>query len=160
MQYFRKLGLSVLIPLSVVVLTIGAVASTRGLPRERDDKDAMLPLTDVHGLMEYVVEGNFEDLKAAVKERPADAKAWRRVYSLSTMLAESGNLLLMRKPDEANAKEWTSLSVGLRKSGGELMKAAKTKDFDATRRTYVAMVESCNQCHAKYGDDGEPKIMP
>jgi hypothetical protein len=130
-----------------------APASTRG-------EQALKPLVDVHELMEHIVEGGFESVKGGLRDRPADAKVWRSIRDSSLLLGECGNLLLMRKPDQANESEWNNLSIALRQAGDSLTKAAKDKDYDASRRAYAALVQTCNQCHTKYGDDGEPRIEP
>ena len=118
------------------------------------------PLVDVHDLMESVVGGAFEATKNGLGEKPADRKAWKRVYSMSVLLGESGNLLLFRKPEDADSNQWRTLAVGLRDKGQELMEAAKAKDYDTARKAYCRVVDSCNKCHEKFATDGEPKIEP
>jgi hypothetical protein len=124
------------------------------------DRSQLRPLTDVHELMEHVVATAFENAKSGLAEKPADAKSWRAVRDVSLLLGETGNLLLIRKPDAADEAEWTKLSIAMREAGDALTNAAKAKDYDSSLRTYRALVQSCNQCHAVFGDDGEPKIEP
>ncbi len=122
--------------------------------------DGPKPLVDVEQLMEHVVNPGFLAAKECLREKPADAKSWKAVQSASIILGESGNLLLFRKPADADMNEWTALSVELRDAGDRLIKAARAKDFDAAKTAYRAVVASCNKCHERFGDDGEPKIEP
>ena len=118
------------------------------------------PLVDVHELMESVVGKAFEGAKKGLSEKPADRKAWSSVFSMSVLLGESGNLLLFRKPEDAEPKQWKALAVGLRDRGQDLIQATKAKDYDASKKAYTAVVEACNKCHTKFATDGEPKIEP
>jgi hypothetical protein len=159
----RPMGdLSILLVAALVVTAIPAsLTTTRPAAGPRaSDASELKPLADVHEFMEHVVDGTFATVKNGLKERPVDAKAWRAVRDASLLLGECGNLLLIRKPDGADGAEWSKLSTALRESGDVLTKAAKSKDYDASRKALLALVESCNQCHVKYGDDGEPNIEP
>lgn len=161
MNLIRRLG----IPLAaaLVAATIATILAPLRVPAEAGrlaESIELKPLVDTHEFMEHVVEGTFATLKQGLNERPADAKAWRSVRDMSLILGESGNLLLIRKPDDADAAEWTKLSIALRESGDALSKSAKAKDNDASRMAYLALVHACNACHTKYGDDGEPRIEP
>ncbi|GEM_PF-6723681 len=146
------------------VIAIGALACVASGPLgptfgQEAAKDGLAPTVDCHHLMEYIVEEAFDDLKEDLATEPANKKAWRGVLSSSVMLAETGNLLLIRRPDDADAREWTTLSIALRETGSEVMKAAKARDYAATKKAYAAMVASCNKCHTRF-TDGEPKIEP
>ena len=88
--------------LSVAVLPSSPVsASAAG----QADKSGLEPLVDVHELMESVVGKVFEGAKKGLSEKPGDRKAWSGVYSYSVLIGESGNLLLFRRPEDADAKQ-------------------------------------------------------
>ena len=146
-----SLGLAVIIMPSSHVSASGA---------SQADKSGLEPLVDVHELMESVVGKAFEGAKKGLGEKPADRKAWGSVYSMSVLIGESGNLLLFRKPEDADAKQWNTLAVGLRDRGQELIQATKAKDYDSAKKAYRAVVDACNKCHTKFATDGEPKIEP
>jgi cytochrome c556 len=74
------------------------------------------------------------------------------------ILAESGNLLLMRPSDDDQA-DWEKYSVEVRKLGGELYRAAKAKDYEQSRTHYEAMLKSCNACHDQFAG-GEYQLKP
>ena len=161
MKLLRRLGVPFASAL-LAALIATALAPTRPLVRASGaaEQHHLKPLVDAHEFMEHVVEGTFATLKKGLSEKPNDSKAWRIVRDASLLLGESGNLLLFRKPDDADAADWSKLSIALRDSGDAVSKAAKAKDYDASRTAYLLLVHACNACHSKYGDDGEPKIMP
>jgi hypothetical protein len=150
-----RLVLLALAAATVAIAPIRVPANSRTAHIPSDLK----PLVDVHEFMEHVVDNTFAKVKQGLADEPVDFKAWRAVRDASLLLGESGNLLLIRKPDAADSAEWSKLSIAMRESGDALTKAAKSKDYDASRKTYLAVVQSCNQCHIKF-TDGEPKIEP
>jgi len=52
------------------------------------------------------------------------------------------------------------MAVALRLTGSELAKVTKARDYSAAKKAYTSLVESCNNCHTKFAEDGEPKIEP
>lgn len=113
---------------------------------------------DVHEFMEYAFEPFFKQLKASLQGPPADKKAWVPVKANALVLAESGNLLMLRGPDE-NKAEWNRLSAELRDQGKMLYQAAKKREFEPTKTNYMKLVTKCNACHEKFAD-GEHMQKP
>ena len=162
MQFVRRLRIpfAAAVIAAVIAAAVAPIRSTAQTHRPAENSLDLRPLANVHEFMEHVVEGNFATLKKALSEKPVDAQTWRSVRDTSLLLGESGNLLLIRKPDDANASDWSKRSIALRDAGDALSKAGKAKDHDASRRAYRLLVQACNDCHSKYGEDGEPKILP
>mgnify|MGYP001815953468 CR=1 FL=1 len=141
-----KLSVQLLLGLAVL-----AIAFSHGRAQEADDP-VMEPVEfDVHEFMEYAFEPTFAQLKQALAQEPAERKAWVPVKAASLLLAENGNLLMLRPPEE-EADDWNRLSAELRDSGRELYQAAKTRDYPTTRKKYVNFVQKCNACHNQYAD--------
>lgn len=113
---------------------------------------------DMHEFMEYVFEPTFQRLKAAMAQEPADGKGWKPIKAESLVLAEGGNLTLLRGPSEEKAA-WDELCVQVREHGKALYTAGRKRDFAAARESYVAMVKSCNACHMKFAG-GEHILEP
>jgi hypothetical protein len=113
---------------------------------------------DMHEFMEYAFEPTFQRLKPAMAAEPADAKGWKVIKADGLILAEGGNLLLARVPDE-NAADWTRLSLAVRTHGGALYAAGKKRDFAAAKTAYTTMIENCNACHTKFAE-GEHQLEP
>lgn len=113
---------------------------------------------DMHEFMEYAFEPGYKRLKAQLAGEPEDNNAWKAIKSDALLLAEGGNLLLFRSPDEA-ASAWQELAVAVRKQGGSLYQAARKKDYQAARASYTAMLQQCNRCHQEFAD-GEHQLLP
>jgi hypothetical protein len=112
----------------------------------------------MHEFMEYAFQPAYERLKKHMAAEPADNAGWKAVKSDSLLLAEGGNLLLIRQPEE-DAKDWVQHSNQVRELGGQLYQAAKKKDYAAARRHYQTMLTRCNACHQQFAD-GEHQLMP
>src|SRR5690606_25530851 len=109
-----------------------------------------------HEFMEYAFEPAYLRLKNALAAQPADNSAWKGIKSDALILAEGGNLLLMR-PDGGDAAAWNELSVAVRQAGQQLYAAGKKRDFAAARPAFEALLIKCNACHTKFAD-GEHQL--
>lgn len=117
------------------------------------------PVVDsMHQFMEYVFEPSYKLLKTNMAAAPKDKQGWKPVKAGALTLAEGGNLLLMRAPDE-DAKKWNELSVAVRERAGELYQAARGQNYPAAGKHYRVMLESCNACHQHFAD-GEHQLKP
>ncbi len=112
----------------------------------------------MHDFMEGVFQGPYRRLKASIAAEPKDNAGWKAIRSESLILAEGGNLLLLRKP-EKDAEKWTEYSIASRDAGAEVFKAAKKKDYAAAKKAYQTMIVSCNACHKQF-DGGKNQLAP
>lgn len=113
---------------------------------------------DMHEFMEYVFQPTFRRLKESMAGTPADNQAWKSIKADSLILAEGGNLLLMRPADD-DAADWVHHSVEVRSEGGQLYRAAKSKNEKLARTHYESMVQNCNACHEQFAG-GEHILTP
>lgn len=146
------LGLSVVLSWSVESVSVAALDNAQAKTNAEP-----VPV-NMHDFMEGVFQAPYRRLKAGMAAEPKDAAAWKVIRSDALILAEGGNLLLMRKP-EKDADLWTQYSVEVRDAGSELVKAAKAKDFPASRRAYEGMLTHCNACHKKF-EEGRHILTP
>jgi hypothetical protein len=139
----------------------GEVRSTRFL-NEADNppaKNSPMPTdASMHDFMEGVFQGPYRRLKVAIAAEPKDNAGWKVIRSEALILAEGGNLTLLRKP-EKDTDKWTEYSIASRDAGAELFKAAKKKDFAESKKAYEKMLTSCNACHKQF-DNGKNQLMP
>jgi hypothetical protein len=112
----------------------------------------------MHEFMEYVFQPTYLRLKPAIAAPPSGNPGWKAIKSDALILAEGGNLLLLRKSakDPAN---WDAYSVAVRDTAGQLYKAARAKDFAASRKAYEQMLISCNRCHTQFAG-GKHMLAP
>lgn len=121
--------------------------------------DAAQPVEpDMHEFMEYVFQPTFKRLKPVMAAAPADNAGWKAIKADALILAEGGNLLLIRQPKE-DAADWVKHSVQVRDFGGQLYRAAKAKDYTTARKHYESMVQNCNACHNQFAG-GEHILTP
>lgn len=113
---------------------------------------------DMHEFMEYVFQPTFKQLKPVMAAKPENNQGWKAMKVGSLILAEGGNLLLLRQP-EKNAADWNKYSTEVRDFGGAFYRAAQAKDFDKASANYKSMVQSCNACHHQFAG-GEHILTP
>lgn len=146
-------------------LLLSVVATTSA---DEDKQDRHTPLgakatqtpveEDLHEFMEYVFQPTYKQLKEAMKSAPTDNNGWLNVKSGSLILAEGGNLLMIRGPQDDRDK-WVDFAIDVRSSGAKMYRAAHEKDFASARDHYVSMLNSCNACHVKFAK-GEHQLTP
>ncbi len=121
--------------------------------------DEAAPVEDsMHEFMEYVFQPTYLRLKATMATAPADNKGWKALKSDSLILAESCNLLFVRKPD-AHGEDWTRHATAAKTDGAALYKAAKEKNFEAATTAYKTMLNNCNACHKQF-EEGKHILQP
>lgn len=112
----------------------------------------------MHEFMEYLFQPTYKRLKQTMNTAQLDSTAWKAMKADSLILAEAGNLLILRTPKE-NAATWNRLSAEVRKSGGELYQAARKKDIESAKRHYESMLKCCNGCHQAFAG-GKYQLLP
>lgn len=136
-----------------------AMVSSAGAAAPEADPAPQAVEDDMHEFMEYVFQPTYRRLKAAMAAEPANNQGWKAIKSDGLILAEAGNLLLLRTPKDDDTGAWNNTSVGVRQLGGKLYQAAKKKDYPAARQHYTAMLQQCNSCHQKFAG-GEHQLTP
>lgn len=163
-----KLNKNNLCGFGIIVIGVAGLAASNMLSGTASDaraespsetKTTAQPVEDnMHEFMEYVFQPTYMRLKVAMASEPTDNGTWKAIKSDALILAESGNLLLIRKPKE-HADVWTQHSVAVRELGGNLYQAARKKDYESARRNYSSMLMKCNSCHDKFAH-GKHQLKP
>src|SRR5437588_10021119 len=91
------------------------------------------PVAETRLLMEGLNEANFHGLQRHLKEKPADAEAWTFVRGQALIIAETGNLLLMRPPHNKGEEAWMARATDLRQVATALARAAANRDYERCR---------------------------
>ena len=147
--------------LCLLCLSFSAMAPTTAADEPAKATPAPVPASvpvSMHDFMEGVFQSPYRRLKVAMAEEPKDAAGWKAIRSDSLILAEGGNLLLLRLP-EKDADSWTAHSVDTRNAGADLVTAAKAKNFTAARTAYETMLNHCNACHRQF-ENGKHILAP
>ncbi len=102
-------------------------------------------------LMAGLAKANFDGLNRTFAEKPADAESWAFARGQALLIAETGNLLMMRPPKTRAAQDtWMAKAGDLREAGVKLAKAAAGKDYAAARAGVANLANACNRCHEAF----------
>ena len=124
-------------------------------------KTAVKPVEpSMHEFMEYAFEEPYKRLKKSLAAEPADRAAWKGIKSDGLILAEAGNLLILRDSEGGDdAAAWRKLSAAVRDAGGDFYQAARKRDYAAAKASYATLLQKCNACHNAFAD-GEHQLAP
>ncbi len=101
-------------------------------------------------LMEGLNEANFRGLERHLKTKPDDAEAWTFVRGQALLIAETGNLLLMRPPKNKGEEAWLARATELRQVATALARAAGNRDYERCRVGLTVLGNVCNRCHQTF----------
>lgn len=105
---------------------------------------------DMHDFMEDYFQTPFRRLEKLMRKEPEETRAWKELRSDVIILAESGNLLVGRHAENADA--WDGYSIAVREHGTEMYKSSKEKDFAKSKEHFTQMIDQCNACHKEFAD--------
>jgi cytochrome c556 len=102
-------------------------------------------------LMEGLAATNLRGLAKILRDKPADAEAWSFARGQALLIAETGNLLLMRPPRDASGQgTWLSHAADLRENATALSRAVAAKDYPKARASLASVANVCNRCHQAF----------
>jgi cytochrome c556 len=109
------------------------------------------PVAETKLLMEGLAQPNLRGLGKALKDRPAEAEAWRFARGQALLVAETGNLLMMRPPKVKDTTDtWMARSTELREAAAALARSAAAQDYPQARSGLAAVANACNRCHQSF----------
>ena len=83
---------------------------------------------------------------------PKDDQAWVTLRNNAVILAESGNLLMMRPKDNG---DWMKYSRMLVDAGAFAVQAAEAKDRSKFDEVADQATRACEMCHDQYAKKGK-----
>jgi hypothetical protein len=113
--------------------------------------------------MEGLALANHRSLSRLLKEEPADRDTWVFARGQALLLAETGNLLLLRPPRNNGRDTWMRLAMGMRSKAGALARKAAARDYAGSQKALAELTGACNRCHQTFrvpvrvGPEREPK---
>ena len=102
-------------------------------------------------LMEGLLLPNFKGLERNLRQRPADDTAWTFARGQALIVAETGNLLLLRPPKSSGQDVWIELAADLREKAARLARSVAAKDLEQCRTGLADLAVTCNRCHQTFG---------
>ena len=86
----------------------------------------------------------------ALKEKPADAKEWKRVRANAALIAEAGHWLEGMRPKKGSERHWREQARNYRQTATKIVAAADGHDYDAARLALNELGKQCAVCHKKH----------
>ena len=129
--------------LAVALLPRGAFTQPVGEPRPSAVAETQL-------LMAGLAEPNFRVLGETLSEQPKDEEAWVYGRGQALLIAEMGNLLMLRPPRGEGRENWLRRSSELRTSGEKLARQLAGKQYLPSRAGLVNLANVCNRCHRDF----------
>ena len=119
---------------------------------EEVDPNSYVPVEkSMHQMMEYGFNPAYMRLQELMKLEDPEREQWKKIREETMVLAEGGNLLLYRLPEE-DVEEWQKSAVAIREVGRDLYRAARTRRMNRARPAYEEMIKQCNACHTSHAD--------
>ena len=142
-----------------VVTALAVLIAVSSCADDASSDSRFRPVTDTQELMASVVEpaaevywdavGWIVDEDGETYIRPTTTEEWTAVQNAATLLAESGNLLLMEHHAQGR-EDWAAMAEALTEVSLRALDAARAEDpdrvFDMGAQVYFA----CTGCHGVY----------
>lgn len=101
-------------------------------------------------LMDGLNQSNYRSLEKLLKQTPADAETWTFIRGQSLIIAETGNLLLLRPPRSGGADSWNQDAMDLRTAAAGLARKAGDRDYEGSVAGLKRVALVCNRCHGTF----------
>jgi hypothetical protein len=101
-------------------------------------------------LMDGLARANFRGLEKILAQRPQEAQAWVFGRGQAQLLAETGNLLMLRPPRNEGEPVWYQRVGEFRSAAVQLANALGQKDYEKSRANLHLLANTCNRCHQTF----------
>jgi hypothetical protein len=110
------------------------------------------PIAEAQVLMRGINRPNLEALNRLLKHQP-DKGAWSQIRDHALVIAENGNLLMLRPVRKQNEETWLDRAAALRSKASDLARAAEGRDLGRCQAELKDLAMTCNRCHQTFGVD-------
>jgi hypothetical protein len=101
-------------------------------------------------LMEGLAHSNYQSLNKLLREKPPDLETWVFARGQAILIAETGNLLLLRPPRNTGRDTWMKLAMSMRAEAADVARSAGNRDFTGASTALRRLTDSCNRCHTTF----------
>ena len=122
-------------------------------------------IVDTPEFMTLLLKPAYVDVRRAVEKPPADRAEWAATYQKAVRLAETANLLFIRRHAGADTPDWAARSAAARDAGAAVADAvfvglrnARPQDFEPVKTAFAQVSAACNACHRRFGGTNAPTI--
>lgn len=145
----------------LVVLAVGLAATTlsaqirRGPERLPPAEAKFTPkfevLAETKLLMEGLALSNYRALEKHLQGKgPEDVDTWMFARGQALLIAETGNLLLLRPPRNQGRDTWMRRAMDMRESAADLARRLGSRDLPRSRAALLDLANKCNHCHQTF----------
>ncbi|MFO0810991.1 MAG: cytochrome c [Gemmataceae bacterium] len=142
------------LPFAAVFALIGLTADATSQPPSAKSSTRPRPkleaVAETKLLMEALLMTNHRGLARNLSQEKPEAQALVFSRGQALVIAESGNLLMLRPPKSGGTDEWMELASELRDRGTKLAKAIADKDLNRSRQGFSDLTATCNRCHQTF----------
>jgi hypothetical protein len=101
-------------------------------------------------LMVGFVHPNYSGLEKQLAQRPPDPESWGFARGQALLVAEGGNLLMLRPPRSGGQDVWMQRATELRDAGSTLARYAAARDYEHSQTALHDVANVCNRCHQTF----------
>jgi hypothetical protein len=139
------------------IIVLAALAIGTALPAGAQERKApavtpkLVSVAETKLIMEGLTMPNYRGLAERLDKKPANVEGWTVVRGQALLIAESGNLLMLRPPKNQQGQDaWMRHATDLRETSTDLARQAASRDYDKTRTALGALTNTCNRCHQTF----------
>jgi hypothetical protein len=153
MRHLRLCGLAVL---SGGIMMTGLAAQPRRVPeRLPPPLGKFVPrfeaVAETKLLMEGLAHPNYRAVEKHLEGKgPKDGDTWMFARGQSLLIAETGNLLLLRPPRNDGRDGWMRRAMDMRESATNLGRQLANRDLERSRTALADLTTKCNNCHQAF----------
>jgi Cytochrome C' len=149
----KTVGLAALLSALALAMTWSAGAQERIAAPGAGAKAApprLTPVAETKLVMEGVALANYQGIDGHLKKKPEDAETWKFVRGQALLVAESGNLLMIRPPKNNGQTVWMQRAADLREAATTLARHAANRDYERSKAALADVTNTCNRCHQTF----------
>lgn len=108
------------------------------------------PVAETKLLMEGITQPNFQGMQRILAKEPTTVEGWTFLRGQALLVAETGNLLMLRPPKTQGEELWQEMAVAQRTAATRLARAAGNRDYVRSRVALADLTNACNRCHRTF----------
>lgn len=119
-------------------------------PAPRESSVRPEAVAETRLLMEGINAPNFQGIQRNLAKEPASVEQWTFLRGQALLVAETGNLLLLRPPKNQGEDTWLEMAAAQRNAATRLARAAGNRDYVRSRVALADLTNACNKCHRTF----------
>ena len=146
-----RIRLASMAAICTLLVTMPGVSQTpMPSPRPKATAPRLVPVAETRLIMEGINQPNFQGLEKLLQNKELDAEGWKFARGQALLIAESGNLLMMRPPRSSGQEAWMKAGTELRDAASNFARTLATRDLQRSRAGLTQLANACNKCHQSF----------